>query len=165
MSKKKNIDALDVSILNQLQEDASLTNQDLAKAVGLTPGPTLRRVRALLEKGALTGIHARISRKFFGYNFRAYVQFLIPTKDQEDFVNLLVGHNKVTEIHTILPAIQNDVSESFMTVIEASDFEEFKTILEDICTKSGCVMHKQVMPIDRSMQYCGTLTLDEVDVK
>jgi DNA-binding Lrp family transcriptional regulator len=165
MSKKKNIDALDVAILNTLQEDASLTNQQLAHTVGLTPGPTLRRVRALLEKGALVGIHARISRKFFRYNFRAYVRFLITSKNQKDFVELLEGHNKVTEIHNILPASENEASETYMTVIEGYDFEDFKSILDEICRKSECVMNKEIMPIDQSIKYCGTLTLDEADVK
>ncbi|HAC28831.1 MAG TPA: AsnC family transcriptional regulator, partial [Marinobacter hydrocarbonoclasticus] len=47
------IDKLDRKILEQLQKDGSLTNQQLAEKVGLSPSPCLRRVRALEEAGII----------------------------------------------------------------------------------------------------------------
>jgi len=47
------LDQIDRNILNHLQIDASLTNQELADAVGLSPSPCLRRVRALEEAGII----------------------------------------------------------------------------------------------------------------
>ena len=43
------LDATDIRILAALQDDASLTNVDLARRVGLSPSPCLARVRALEE--------------------------------------------------------------------------------------------------------------------
>src|ERR1700734_3770031 len=43
------LDAIDIRILAALQDDASLTNVDLARRVGLSPSPCLARVRALEE--------------------------------------------------------------------------------------------------------------------
>ena len=40
------LDAVDYKILSQLQEDASLTNVELAKRVHLSPSPCLSRVKA-----------------------------------------------------------------------------------------------------------------------
>lgn len=45
-----NIDSVDLKILEQLQEDSSLTNVELARRVHLSPSPCLMRVKAL-EKG------------------------------------------------------------------------------------------------------------------
>ena len=57
MSKKNQplikIDRIDRNILEQLQKDGSLTNQELADKVGLSPSPCLRRVRALEESGII----------------------------------------------------------------------------------------------------------------
>lgn len=49
----RRFDAIDIRILAALQNDASLTNVDLAKQVGLSPSPCLARVRALEEMGVI----------------------------------------------------------------------------------------------------------------
>ncbi|HEX4193803.1 MAG TPA: Lrp/AsnC family transcriptional regulator [Stellaceae bacterium] len=47
------LDAIDRKILAQLQDDARIANVALADAVGLSPAPCLRRVRALEDKGVI----------------------------------------------------------------------------------------------------------------
>jgi DNA-binding Lrp family transcriptional regulator len=47
------LDAIDRKILSQLQDDARIANVALADAVGLSPAPCLRRVRALEDKGVI----------------------------------------------------------------------------------------------------------------
>lgn len=47
------LDAIDRRILGRLQDNARLTNVELAEAVGLSPSPCLRRVRALEETGTI----------------------------------------------------------------------------------------------------------------
>lgn len=49
------LDAIDREILRHLQEDARISNVDLAARVGLTPSPCLRRVRALEAAGLIRG--------------------------------------------------------------------------------------------------------------
>jgi DNA-binding Lrp family transcriptional regulator len=48
------LDATDLRLLNLLQEDASLSNQDLAERALTSPATALRRVRRLLDAGAIT---------------------------------------------------------------------------------------------------------------
>ncbi len=48
------LDAIDYRILDRLQDDARLTNVELAKAVNLSPSPCLARVRALEEDGLIS---------------------------------------------------------------------------------------------------------------
>ncbi|MDE2229633.1 MAG: AsnC family transcriptional regulator, partial [Alphaproteobacteria bacterium] len=45
--RQEALDAIDRKILARLQDDARLTNVELAEAVGLSPSPCLRRVREL----------------------------------------------------------------------------------------------------------------------
>jgi len=47
------LDAIDRRILAELQENARLTNNELAERVGLSPSPCLRRVRNLEESGVI----------------------------------------------------------------------------------------------------------------
>jgi Lrp/AsnC family leucine-responsive transcriptional regulator len=47
------LDAIDIKILQQLQEHARISNVELADQVGLSPAPCLRRVRALEQAGVI----------------------------------------------------------------------------------------------------------------
>jgi len=49
------MDRYDRQILDILQQDGRISNQDLAERIGLSPAPTLRRVRALEESGMIVG--------------------------------------------------------------------------------------------------------------
>lgn len=53
------LDRYDIRILHELQKNASISNQDLADRIGLTPSPCLRRVRQLEEEGL---VHDRVTR-------------------------------------------------------------------------------------------------------
>jgi DNA-binding Lrp family transcriptional regulator len=55
------VDELDAAIVAELQRDARQTNRDLAAAVGIAPSTCLERVRALRERGVITGYHAQIA--------------------------------------------------------------------------------------------------------
>jgi DNA-binding Lrp family transcriptional regulator len=55
------MDELDSAIIRHLQTNARQTNRDLAQAVGVAPSTCLERVRALRDRGVITGYHAEIS--------------------------------------------------------------------------------------------------------
>ncbi len=61
------LDAIDRSILSQLQEDARLPNVALADRVGLSPSACSRRVDALEKSGVVRGYHARLSSRALGH--------------------------------------------------------------------------------------------------
>lgn len=54
------LDRIDRQILRFLQEDGRITNVELAKRVGISAPPCLRRVRALEEAGFIRGYHAQL---------------------------------------------------------------------------------------------------------
>ncbi|MFB7758154.1 Lrp/AsnC family transcriptional regulator, partial [Streptomyces sp. NPDC056121] len=54
------VDRIDREILFHLSQDGRLTNVELAKRVGLTPPPCLRRVKRLEEAGVISGYRAVI---------------------------------------------------------------------------------------------------------
>lgn len=67
------IDKIDRSILEQLQRDGSLTNQELADKVGLSPSPCLRRVRALEEAGVIIRQVTILDHKKLGLSLTAII--------------------------------------------------------------------------------------------
>ncbi|MBL3556622.1 MULTISPECIES: Lrp/AsnC family transcriptional regulator [Marinobacter] len=67
------IDRIDRNILEQLQQDGSLTNQELADKVGLSPSPCLRRVRALEEAGVIVRQVTILDHKKLGLSLTAII--------------------------------------------------------------------------------------------
>src|SRR5690554_8090989 len=67
------IDKIDRRILEQIQKDASLTNQQLAEKVGLSPSPCLRRVRALEEAGIIVRTVTVLDHKKLGLSLTAII--------------------------------------------------------------------------------------------
>ena len=68
------LDRYDIAILRTLQDEARLTNLELAERIGLSSAPTWRRVRRLEEQGYLTGSRAEIDRRKVGLGVRAFVR-------------------------------------------------------------------------------------------
>jgi len=67
------IDRTDRKILESLQQDGSLTNQQLAERVGLSPSPCLRRVRALEEAGIIVRTVTVLDHKKLGLSLTAII--------------------------------------------------------------------------------------------
>ncbi len=61
------LDAVDRQILAELQTDGRMTNVELARRVGLSAPPCLRRVRRLEEAGVIRGYHADLSPVALGF--------------------------------------------------------------------------------------------------
>jgi DNA-binding Lrp family transcriptional regulator len=67
-----NPDRLDLAILAQLQQNARLSNNELAEKVGLSPSPCWRRVKRLEEQGVITGYVALLNPEYTGTPIMAY---------------------------------------------------------------------------------------------
>jgi Lrp/AsnC family leucine-responsive transcriptional regulator len=68
------LDAVDRSLLNALQQDGRATVGELAERVALSPSPCWRRVRQLEESGLISGYHAHLDRQRAGWGVLGFVQ-------------------------------------------------------------------------------------------
>ena len=76
-------DELDLRILEQLQVDASLTNQALAALVHASPPTCLRRVRRLREAGLIQKVVALVDPQKVGLPLTAIVEITLDTQNTE----------------------------------------------------------------------------------
>ncbi len=67
------VDELDAVILRELQQDARLSNKDLAARLSVAPSTCLERTRRLQRRGALRGYHAEVSLEVLGRHVQALV--------------------------------------------------------------------------------------------
>lgn len=98
------VDAIDRHILVELQKNAHLTNQDLADRIGLSPSPTLRRVRQLEEQGIISGYVALIDAERLGLRVTAFVTLTLTTQDTttiSDVEERIRSLDQILEAHTL----------------------------------------------------------------
>lgn len=69
---KLRLDTIDWKILRELQADGRMTNVELARRVGISAPPCLRRVRALEEAGVILGYRALLDEKSLGYEITVF---------------------------------------------------------------------------------------------
>lgn len=82
--RRHKLDEIDLKILRELQDEGRITNVELAKRVGISAPPCLRRVRALEESGYIRGYHAEIQGELLGYEVAFYA--LVGLDNQSDAV-------------------------------------------------------------------------------
>ncbi|OYR11430.1 Lrp/AsnC family transcriptional regulator [Brucella thiophenivorans] len=85
MKSALKLDAVDLRILEAVQENARITKIALAEKVGLSPTPCWLRLRKLEEAGIVTGYHARIAHRKIAAIAHVMVQITLGNHRQSDF--------------------------------------------------------------------------------
>src|ERR1700745_1633786 len=78
------LDTIDRKILKELQEDGRITNVELARRVGISAPPCLRRVRALKQAGYIKGYRAQLDEKLLGYEVTVFAMVHLASQADGD---------------------------------------------------------------------------------
>ncbi|WP_332671442.1 Lrp/AsnC family transcriptional regulator [Aromatoleum sp.] len=92
-------------ILALLQQDSSLSTQNLAEKVGLSPSPCWRRVREMEEAGLIRGYVALLDRHKLGFGTCVWVRVKLKKHSADvldRFENVVKGCNEVVECYELL---------------------------------------------------------------
>ena len=98
------LDAIDRRILAELQVDGRMTNVELARRVGISAPPCLRRVRRLEEAGVIRGYHADSDPQQLGWEIIFFA--IVGLESQKEavlaaFEQMVAGWQEVRECHMI----------------------------------------------------------------
>lgn len=143
------LDPIDRHILAELQADGRMTNVELAKRVGISAPPCLRRVRTLEEAGYIRGYHADIDSRELGFEVQVFAMVRLQSQAEADLATFeqrcrdwpLVRecHMLNGEIDFILKCVAPDLStfQSFLTgeLLKAENVATVKTSLVIRCAK------------------------------
>src|ERR1700742_4268948 len=94
------LDAIDQKILRELQADGRMTNVELARRVGISAPPCLRRVRALEEAGYIKGYRGLLDEKLLGFEVTVFAMVHLSSQAEADltaFENFVRGQPIVRE--------------------------------------------------------------------
>lgn len=78
------LDSIDWAILKELQADGSITNVELARRVGLSAPPCLRRVRALEASGVIKAYRAMLDPKALGFEIVCFAMVQLEVQGKKE---------------------------------------------------------------------------------
>lgn len=92
------LDKIDLSILKILQQNSKITNLELSKKIGLSPAPTLERVKKLESTNILESYHAKVNAEKIGLNVRTFVLVSLAWNKENALENFIDKINRIQEI-------------------------------------------------------------------
>ncbi len=98
------LDQIDHKILKFLQENARITNAELAEKVGLSPTPCLRRLRRLETDGIIRGYHTEVNREALGINVTVIILVKLEREDDitlREFEAAIQKRSEVMECYLV----------------------------------------------------------------
>ena len=104
MPSEKRLDRLDIRILAELQKNDRISNIGLAEKVGLSPSPTLKRVKKLEATGYITAYAAQIDLARIGEYVTVFTEFTLNQhyrNNFHEFEKTLTTIPEVIECHLI----------------------------------------------------------------
>ncbi|RFP90171.1 Lrp/AsnC family transcriptional regulator [Rhodobacteraceae bacterium 63075] len=125
------LDDIDRKILAELQADGRMTNVELAKRVGISAPPCLRRVRTLEEAGFVKGYHADVDARALGFEVQVFAMVGLVSQAEADlsaFEARCRGWPLVRECHMLNGEVD------FVLKCVAPDLSTFQSFLTEELT-------------------------------
>ncbi len=127
------LDEFERRILREMQRDASLSGQELADRIGLSPSACWRRVQRLRQDGHLVGTVAVVDPARLGFETLAFVQVRLDTHDRQAvsrFAAAIRSFEQVLECHALAGGMdfQLRVATRSMADLHAFIFERLQSL-------------------------------------
>ena len=117
------LDEIDRRILRELQQDGRLQNVELARRVGLSPSPCLRRVKLLEEAGIISRYVAVVDQAKVGLQLSMFARISLTAQDAETIDHFIAAMKRLPEV--VECYIMLGESDALLRVV-VSDLEDYR---------------------------------------
>jgi DNA-binding Lrp family transcriptional regulator len=156
--KHVKLDRIDLRILRELQKDGRMTNVELAKHVGISAPPCLRRVRALEEAGYIRGYHADVAADKLGFGITVFTQVSLANhteNDLQNFSKLCDSWPQVRECYMMTG------DADFLIKIVAEDWDAFQKFLTHQLAGAPNIAHYKSAPAMQRTKFDPGVPVDD----
>ena len=123
------LDRFDIAILRELQQDARLSNTELAARIGLSAAPTWRRMKWLEAQGFITGYRAELNRRKIGLGVLAFVRI---DADRNTGAATRELEDAIRRIPEVIACHYISGSGTFELQVMATDLDAFSRLALDV---------------------------------
>jgi DNA-binding Lrp family transcriptional regulator len=154
-----NLDAADLKILAALQDDARISNVDLARKVNLTPSPCLARVRELERKGLIERYVTLLDPKALGLTLSVFIQVRLEKQVErslERFEQAMSERPEVMECYLMTGA------SDYLLRVVVTDMQALERFIVDFLSRIPGIGNIQSSFALKQVKYQTALPLDAV---
>jgi Lrp/AsnC family transcriptional regulator, leucine-responsive regulatory protein len=146
MQKIRNLDKIDLSILDALQKNSRISNVNLAKAVNLSPSPCLDRVKRLEQEGYIERYGAVLNASKLKFGLTAYVEVTLDKSTSKVFEHFAHALNNIRQV-----ASCDMVAGGFdyLLKIRIADMTEYRAVLGELVDIPGVANNRTYVVIEK----------------
>lgn len=122
------LDKIDRKILRNLQKDGRMSNVDLAKDVGISAPPCLRRVRALEDQGLINGYHANINNRALGYGVTVFAHVKLENHSDKELKKF---EEKIMKLDRVRECWMLTGDTDFLLKIVAKNWDDYQDFFNE----------------------------------
>lgn len=160
MTTSPKLDKVDRKILEILQRNAKITNAQLSKEIGLSPAPTLERVKKLEQSGVIDSYHAKLNTSKIGLGISTFVQIKLTGHDKESIRTFISAINKIEEV---IECHHVTGSSDFILRVIAKDIASYQQLMLDKVNEVPVVDSLQSLVILSTFKDSKALPIPEED--
>jgi len=152
-----NLDKIDLKILKILQENAKITNLQLSGEIGLSPAPTLERVKKLETAKLIKGYYTQVNEEALGIGIKAVIQITLARQLENAISNFKKEINKIPEI---MECYQVTGNADYILIVLLKDIRDFENLISQRLSKVEEIGQMQTMVILSKVKDSKLLPLD-----
>lgn len=153
------LDNNDKAILRELQEDASISNLDLSKKIGLSPSACLSRTKNLVESGIIQKFATIVDEKKLGMETLAFVLINLTPLNRETIQSFL---EKINSLPQVQECYTLTGSHDFLLKIVAKDMENYRNFIIDSLMQNAAVSKVETSMVMKTEKRTVSVPIDEV---
>ncbi len=138
------LDKIDLKILKILQENAKITNLQLSVEIGLSPAPTLERVKKLENAKLIKGYYTEVNEEALGVGIKAIIQITLTRQVENAIANFKKEINRIPEI---MECYQVTGSADYILIVMLKDIRDFELLISTRLSKMEEIGQMQTMMI------------------
>jgi Lrp/AsnC family leucine-responsive transcriptional regulator len=138
------IDKTDLKILKILQDNGRITNLQLSNEIGLSPAPTLERVKKLEKSGIIRSYHAVVNAEALGLGMHAFMQVTLLRHKSNAIANF---NEQVKQIDEIVECYYITGGSDYLLEILVKDVQAFEKLVMGKLSKIPEIGHMQTLVV------------------
>lgn len=138
------LDRIDFEILRIIQQDARISNKELAEANSISPSTCLERVRRMRNAGVIEGYRADVKPEVLGIAVQAMISIRLRQDTKIDFELLI---KEISEAEEVANVYLLGGSIDFLIHVAVRDVEHLRSVVVDNFTARYEVAHVETAVI------------------
>ncbi|MCP4459007.1 MAG: Lrp/AsnC family transcriptional regulator [Cytophagales bacterium] len=143
-ARELKLDELDKKILQILQSNAKITNAQLSIDIGLSPAPTLERVKKLETSGLIQSYHAELDTEMLGLGVQMFVQVTLKGHNKQ---NIDIFLESIQTIPEVIECHHVTGSGDFLLKVVSKDINTYQKLMLETVSEIQVVDSMQSMVI------------------